>query len=252
MLPKRILACLSVAVVAAPLTACGDDSSMPASADDQRAPRPEGYAAFVVPDVSGSTRDVRGLYQRTFVTFATAAGNDGSGKLYLIAASGDGEGERAPLQTNVAPENPDNPAYADAEVAQAVERAKQGFGDLLVDPDLSYRGSPIVEAAARAARLTHRGDRLLIVSDGIQASDLTGDFHDVDLSDTGIGRLLDRIEAAELLPDLSGVTVHMPVLLIHPGGIGLDTAKQAQVRAFWVAWARRTNAQFDPKPLSGG
>jgi hypothetical protein len=206
----------------------------------------------VVPDLSGS-KDVRGLYQRTFGHVRDRRRNRRLGRALPDAGGrGDGDGKSEPLETTVGPENPDNPAYAPAEIAQAVEVAKQSFGDLLVDPNLSHRGSPIVEATSQAGRLTHRGDKLLIVSDGIQASELTGDFHDIDLSDEGVEKLLDKLDAKHLIPDLTGVAVSMPVLLIHPGGIGLDEPRQERVRAFWAAWAKRTGANFDPAPLDAG
>lgn len=146
------------------------------------------------------------------------------------------------MSTSVAPQHGDNKAYASAEVADAAKMATAQFSELLQHPPVSRGGSALVEAAAMTAPMLRQGDHLLLASDGIQSSDLTGDFHDVDLSPAGVAKLLDRLHMAGLLPDLGGVEVDMPLLLAHPGGTDLSQEREAEIRRFWETWATRTGA----------
>jgi hypothetical protein len=231
------------------LSACGGSKSPDAS--DARAPRTNGYAACVVADVSGSTRKARRFYADAFKKFAKDAGTDGSGQLCLVVASGDPQGEGTPQVAYVGPDpsHRDNPVYAPGEIARAVDTATGQFAALMAHPPVSAHGSAIVESAAVIASNLHRGDRLLMTTDGFQSSDLVGDFHHADLSDAGISKLLDKIARARLLPDLSGVTVQMPLLLFHPGGTSFSQVHQSQIRSFWIAWARRAHAKLDLTPV---
>jgi hypothetical protein len=231
------------------LSACGGTQS--SNSGDARAPRANGYAACVVADVSGSTQKARGYYVDAFKKFAKDAGTGGSGQICLVVASGDPQGEGAPRVAYVGPDpsHRDNPVYAPGEIARAVETATGQFAALMAHPPVSAHGSAIVESAAVVAPNLHRGDRLLMTTDGFQSSDLIGDFHHADLSDAGISKLLNKVARARLLPDLSGVTVEMPLLLFHPGGTSFSQVKQSKIRSFWIAWARRTHAKLDLTPV---
>jgi hypothetical protein len=240
---------LAFVVLACALSACGESKS--STAGDPRAPRANGYAACVVADVSGSTRKARRFYADAFRKFVKDAGTDGSGQVCLVVASGDPQSQGTPRVANVGPEpsHRDNPVYAPGEIARAVATATGQFAALMAHPGVSAHGSAIVESAAVVAPNLHRGDRLLMTTDGFQSSDLVGDFHDADLSDAGIAKLLDKIEQARLLPDLSGVTVQMPLLLFHPGGTSFSQVDQSEIRSFWIAWAHRTHAKLDLTPV---
>jgi hypothetical protein len=219
------------------------------AANDPRAPRGDGAAGCVVADVSGSTRQARPLYVSAFSKFATDIGLHGSGALCLILAAGDPQAEGVPMTTSVAPTHR-NPIYAPREVAAAVSTASRQFSELLAHPPVKRAGSAIAESAAVAARGLHRGDHLLLATDGIQSSDLLGDFHRVDLSPDGIRALLTKLSRAGLMPNLEGVTVSMPLLLIHPGGTSMSTAREARVRRFWEVWANHAGATLDTSAMS--
>src|SRR4051794_22202477 len=94
----RLLLAAGLVSPALALSACGggDDGT-------QAATRPNGYNACVIADVSGSTRRARTQYVNAFRTFATDAGEHGSGSLCLVLAAGDPQAEGTPMTTSVAP-----------------------------------------------------------------------------------------------------------------------------------------------------
>lgn len=234
-LTAGVAACLAPA-------ACG-------GSPDPRAPRPEGFASCTAADVSGSTRKIRPRYVEAFQQIANETGEHGSGTVCLVLAAGDPQAEGTPQTAFVGPMH-DNPVYAPGEISRAVGVATTQFDRLMREPPVTEGGSAIVEAAAVAAAALRKRDRLLLATDGLQTSDLTGDFLDADLSAAGIERLLDRIEGAHLLPDLEGVTVWMPLLLAHPDGLDITQKQAARIRQFWIAWAKRAGATLDTTPLT--
>jgi hypothetical protein len=198
--------------------------------------------------VSGSTRSARSEYAGAFSTFATDIGEDGTGNLCLIVAAGDPIAESEPMFAPVGPseEHRDSPDFAPGEIRANVEAATQDFEALMIHPRLANDGSALVEAAVVAADVLQPGDRLSILSDGIQSSPTIGDFHEIDLSDAGIDALLDRLQQSGLLADLHGVVVEMPLLLFHPGGLHMRAERQADIRRFWERWAQRAGARLAP------
>ena len=233
---RMFVMALTVSVVMG-LVACGSAQK------DPRAPRPRGFSSCAIADVSGSTLKARPLYLDAFRRFATTAAKQGSGVLCVVLAAGDPQAEGAPRTTSVAPEHPHNAAYGPGEVVRAVAMASAQFSQMLLHPPVHRSGSAILEAVASLAPELRRRDHLLIASDGIQASDLV-DFHTADLSPAGTKALLGRLREAQLLPDLKGVRVEMPLLLAHPGGTHLTQRQEAQIRTFWKAWARAAGTQL--------
>jgi hypothetical protein len=199
----------------------------------------ERYDLCVIADVSGSTVVARPDYLEAFKRVATDAGMHGSGMLYVVLAAADPGADGAPVPTSVAPDSKDDPQ---TEVAQHVARAAEGLRRALADPPVRTGASAIAEAGLQCADVLDPGDRLVVLSDGIQNSPFTGDFHDVDLSDPGIARLLERLGKNHLLPDLEGVRVALPLLIQHAGGTTIDAGRQQQIGRFWDAWVERTGA----------
>ncbi|MBE2318340.1 hypothetical protein DVA67_020330 [Solirubrobacter sp. CPCC 204708] len=239
MTPTRRTLALSLLCTALAAAGCGDDDG------------PQQLASgCALADVSGSTRTARSEYAGAFASFARHIGERGSGRLCLIIAAGDPIAESAPLFAPVGPseEHRDSPDYAPGEITENVNVARTDFESMMTDPPVSARGSALVEAAVVAADVLAPGDRLTILSDGIQTSETVGDFHDVDLSEAGITALLDRLEQAGLLADLQNVTVEMPLLLYHPGGLNMSAERQAAIRRFWQRWAERAGARLDLSP----
>lgn len=201
------------------------------------------YSGCVIADVSGSTFVSRPVYLDAFEVFATNLGLHGSGDLWVVLAAGDPAADGKPVPTSVAPDTPNDDIIAPAEVQGYVRRAREDLRLVLADPPVKGGGSAIAEATVQCARVLRSGDRLLLLTDGIQNSPLTGDFHTADLAGAGIERLLDELAGADLLPDLAGVSVEAPLLIAHRGGTTISGDRQQQIVNFWRAWARRTGAK---------
>jgi hypothetical protein len=234
MLSKTSARIAAAAVVA--LIAAGAAWALGAFASPQR------YAACVVADVSGSTVVARPSYLNAFSVFALDAGLHGSGDMWVVLAAGNPGIDGAPVYTSVKPDHPGDSTLAPGEVRGYVATATEGLRRALVDPPVSGGGSAIAEATLQCAKVLRGGDRLQLLSDGIQSSPQTGDFHDVDLSAAGIDGLLSTLEGRGLLPDLRGVRVEAPLLIQHTAGTNIPEDRQQQIVGFWRAWAVRVHA----------
>lgn len=228
-----------VLALAAAAGGCGSDSSASA-----RTP-----VGCVLADVSGSTREARREYLGDFARFARSVADGGADEICLVVAAGDPLAEGAPMFAPVgpSPEHRDSPDFAPGEIRANVDAATADVGALLDKPPVRDGGSALVEAAVVAADVLEPGDRLLMLTDGIQFSPAAGDFHDVDLSAAGITTLLDKLEQNDLLADLEGVEIEIPLLLFHPGGLDMDAEQQVGIREFWTAWASRTGGELVPR-----
>lgn len=200
----------------------------------------------VIADVAGSTKAAYPLYTNAFSSFATDIGTHGSGNVCVILTAGEPQAEGAPAWVNVGPtpEHRDSPDFAPAEIASAVHTASLQFADVLAHHYLRQNGADLVEAAVVAGRVLRPGDRLLYLSPGMQNSYATGDFQRETLDPSTINRLLDKLAQQGLLANLRGVEIEFPYILYHRGGWTLNNAQQAQVIAFWRAWAARTGASL--------
>jgi hypothetical protein len=195
----------------------------------------ERFTSCAIVDVSGSTVAARPAYLDEFQKFATRAGLDGNGDVYVVLAAGDPGADGTPVLTSVAPDEGSDAPERDVEtyVAQAAEGLRQA----LIDPPVAGGGSALVEAALQCAKVVGPGDRMLLLSDGLQFSDVTGSFSKADLTDAGIRRMLDMLEGEGLRAQLEGVEIFAPLLLAHPGGTGIPAPQQRRIAAFWSAWA---------------
>lgn len=198
----------------------------------------------VLADVSGSTREASNRYVEEFTSFATEAGENGSGQLCVVTAAGDPIAEGAPRNYSVGPDSDRTTPEAAAEIRTKVTDAAREYRSLLARPGVDRIGSELVEAAVVASGSLEPGDHLLFLSDGLQNSDATGAIKDEDLTAAKIESLLNRLEEAGLLADLEGVEVEFPLLNFHPGGNSVDSKGLVGVEAFWRAWAERVGADF--------
>lgn len=226
------LACLAIGGGALALGAGLGSSRHPAS-------------GCAIVDLSESTEDARSAYLAAFERFATAIGNEGSGKLCLILAAADPIAEGTPAFAEVGPESDDRGTpKAAGEIEARVRRATAQLAGLLAHPPVRQAGSALVEAAVVAGEVLGPGDRLLFLSDGLQWSRAGGHLQREDLTPAAISRRLDRLGGEGLLADLHGVTVTMPFFLYHPGGLGGGAVHEAQLRSFWGAWGKRSGAEL--------
>jgi hypothetical protein len=201
----------------------------------------------VIADVSGSTSTARAAYTAGFTKFAQHIGASGSGRLCVVLAAGDPQAEDHPVSLYVGPGDSSTLAEGQSQstrlrVALAVAKARHLFEQVLAEPAIGQNGSALLEAALVAAPHLQPGDELLYLSDGIQSSSTTGDFHTTNLSAAGTTQLLDRLGRENLLAHLRGVHVVFPFLLYHPGGLRMSHSQEAAIRAFWEAWASRCEA----------
>ena len=226
-----IAALLAMAVIAVGLTSSGSAKA-----------RSSGCAIL---DVSESTRKSRGAYTEEFARFATEIANDGTGKLCVILAAADPLTEAIPVRTSVAP-LPGNAGTPDApvEIEGNVLGVTKEVVEILEHPEIQEKGSGLIEAANVAARTLHPGDRLIYLSDGLEWSKGVGHLIKMNLSATGIRRLLTRLKREDLLPKLRGVHVEFPLLLYRPDGVEATPAQKERVIAFWEVWGEATEADL--------
>jgi len=197
-------------------------------------------------DVSESTRKSRGAYIEEFATFATEIGSEGTGRICVVLAAADPLAEARPRTVSVAPlsVNVGTPE-APREIEEQVLDATREVSETLEDPEVEEKGSGLVEAANVAAPRLRPGDRLVFLSDGLQWSKGVGHLIKMDLSEEGIGRLINRLEREDLLPDLDGVRAEFPLLLYRPDGIEASPGQKRRIVAFWKAWAAATGAEVE-------
>jgi hypothetical protein len=198
--------------------------------------------ACVIADVSKSTKAARKDYGDDFSRFATSIGLDGSGDLCVIFAAADPLAESLPEPLFVGPAEAKKGGLEElSDIERKVATAREDLEARLADPAIRERGSALLEASADASQFLEPGDRLLYLSDGLQ---WTPRLHlsTLDLTPGAIATLLGDLEAEGLVPDLDGVEISFPRLLIHPGGLKEERVRQ--IIDFWEAWAERAGASI--------
>lgn len=228
------LATILVAIaVTAVLAGCGSSEKTEAglAGDDS--------GTCVVADVSGSTKYVREDYVDVFRREATNVGEHGSGKLCLAFAAN--KSTETPVEwATVGAENP-NSTWASSEVEDNVDTATKQFSDWLANPPVKANRSAILDALSSAAQELKPGDRLVGITDGLEDGAF-GAFSDPSLlaTDAKISALLDDIDKAGYLPNLSGISFSMPMLtILRNQRTRLDGKALAKVKTFWKAYAER-------------
>lgn len=199
----------------------------------------------VIADVSESTEEARPRYTATFGRFSTDIGNEGSGKVCLVVAAANPLTEGTPISAYVGPdpEHVGKP-LAKGDVERRVQLATSQLSQLLAEPAVDQKGSALVEAATVAADVLEPGDRLLFLSDGLQWSPTVGHLQEMELTPAVIANLMDKLEGLGLLPDLEGVRIEFPFLLLHPGGLPGGEEETVRIKEFWEVWADETGAEL--------
>lgn len=198
-------------------------------------PEDKGPSGCVVADVSESTKEARKSYLKEFSEFATDIGLHGSGKVCLVLAAEDPTAQSRVAVAEVGPDDGDeNSPLTESEVETKVQEATAQLEALLVTPTVDASGSRLVEGAAIAASHLESGDRLLMLSDGLQNGPDTGRV--IKLEEGQIPQVMDHLGEVELIPDLSGIEVEFPLMLFHPEGIGVSAERAQVVREFWRQW----------------
>ena len=228
-------ALLAAAALAAPLlSGCG-----PA---ERKATR-----GCVIVDVSGSARaEITGLYLPGFQRFVQRLTQMGSGDVcFSFAAAGMSGGASAWAHFSCT--EPDDRLRCQPQIRRSVAAAAGQLATAADGPSVLHGASELVEALGLIAQATKPGDEILLLSDAIQNSTLTGDFArlSTDLGAQGTDQLLDALQQRALLPDLAGRTLRIPYALTRASRpLRMSAARQQAVRAFWSRYAQRSGARL--------
>lgn len=200
---------------------------------------PSGQTSVVLIDRSGSVAPFdRTLYAQSLE--GLSQGLDASDRV-LVAAVGDAD------RSTFLPLFDRKVAVSDMRLEQEDEIAKAGKAiteaiPLLLPeaPPPAARSTRILETIAAAAQAfgpdADDGDTLLILSDGVEESP-TVNLARLSAGDHAIDAALDNARKQGLLPQLTGVRIH----LVGAGGDGTRIGVPG-VSAFWHAYARATGA----------
>lgn len=231
MIIAGVLALVAAAAVAAVVFAAGGSAGK--------------ASGCVIADVSESTSEARSRYAAAFSEFASEIGNEGTGELCLVVAAAKPLTEGTPISAYVGPdpEHVDKP-QAKGDVEERVQTATSQLSQLLAEPSVDEKGSALVEAATVAADVLEPGDRLLFLSDGFQWSPAGGHLQEMDLDAVAIDALIRKLDGIGLVPDLEGVKIEYPFLLLHPGGLPNGEETALGIKSFWDAWVEETGAEL--------
>lgn len=218
-------------LAAALLAGCGTD-------------RPTRRGCIVV-DVSPlPLRELTRSYPAGFERFVQRAATTGSGDIcFAFAAQGMSGGTSA--WANFACATPKDELRCAPEIRQKVAAATSQLAAAAEGAGRLHGASELVEAIALVAPALRPGDEILLLSDAIQNSQLTGDFtrQATTLDPRGIRQILDKLADLRLLPDLSGRTLRIPYALYSSERpLNMRAPRREAVRAFWEAYAQRTGA----------
>jgi hypothetical protein len=234
----RIVPALVGVALSLLLTACGGEDGT-WNAGEAR--------GCVIVDVSNSARDeLTRTYEPDFAEFVQRLARKGSGQVCFALAGRQVAGGTSAWAT-FTPQHPQDALRAPLEVRQQVQAAVDQLDAAAESPTISRHGSALLEALYQVSTAPLRsGDEVLMLSDGVQFTDLVGSFgaRATDMSPAGIDAMLDRLSRADLLPDLQGVTVRIPHLLYSDPPLNMGPARQAAVRRFWGAYGERTGARM--------
>jgi hypothetical protein len=208
----------------------------------------------VVVDVSGSSRPlIETTYQAGFAKFVERVTKTGSGNVcfaFVGAGTSGGAAATAPLGCS----NPDDVLRCRGQIRTNVAAASQQLAAVSrqiagVHGHNQFAGaSRLLEAIHDVAPATHPGDEILVLSDAIQSSGLTGDFNHgqaLALDEADDQRIIGRLRDAHLLPDLSGRTLRIPYPLVEANGVSRwSDARKQKLQRFYEDYADATHAQL--------
>lgn len=220
---------LVLAVVALLVLSCGKESERPPD-------------AWVLVDLSGSTRDARIQYSAAFRLLAINQSQLKGGRIQMLPVAGDPAGESSIRPLDVGVET-DNPSTANIQRRLNVLKASQEFDDLLVNPPPHVPGSALLEALWYVADKARPGDQINVFSDALQASKLLTLYKSDISGPAQIDQLLNQVDEAGYIPELQGVRV----AFVLPGITGTikSITSKPEVKAFWQAWALRVHALLE-------
>lgn len=236
----RVAALLATsAVLAVAVAACGGTS----------APTQRGC---VIVDVSPlPLHELTRAYVPGFERFVTRIATNGTGDVcFAFAARGLSGGAAA--WGHFGCSDPADKLRCTPQIRQSVSAAAAQLSNVASGARNLHGASQLVEAIALVAPATRPGDEILVLSDAVQNSGLTGDFtrHSTALDAAGIDRILGRLASRGLLPDLRGRRLRFPYALLRSDGpMHMGAARKMAVQAFWKAYAERTGAE---PPVWGG
>ena len=216
------------------LAACGASSQPP-------------KRGCVVVDVSPlPLHELTSAYVPGFERFVSRIAQQGSGDVcFAFAARGLSGGTSA--WGHFGCDNRADKLRCQPQIRQSVAAAAAQLSSVAAGARDLHGASELVEAIAQVAAATRPGDEILLLSDAVQNSALTGDFtrHATELDAAGIDRILGRLASSRLLPDLRGRRVRIPYALYRSDGpMHMGAARKAAVQVFWTTYARRTGAQL--------
>ena len=216
------------------LAACGDS------------PKPKERGCVVV-DVSPlPLHELTHAYVPGFERFISRVAQHGSGDVcFAFAARGLSGGAAA--WGHFGCDNPADTLRCPPQVRASVNAAAAQLSSVAAGAGDLHGASQLVEAVALVAPATRPGDEILLLSDAVQNSGLTGDFtrHATRLDAAGIVNILDRLAARGMLPDLRGRRLRIPYALYRSDGpMNMGAARKLAVLAFWTAYAHRTGAEL--------
>jgi len=206
------------------------------------------FSACVVFEDRGRSSPEASSYLDAYTDLAADLVRSGDGQLFVVWVASDGDVSGPDLIGTLA-SNRRRPSNATARRQLVVAARREVSSKLLAARDPRYPPgtrhryrAPIVEAAARCNGVLTPGDRLALLSSGVQSSSETGDFRKIGLTDAAIDRLLGRLVHAYLIPQYRGVQITGPLLFESSIGAELPARRQQQVLRFWRAWSRRAGA----------
>jgi hypothetical protein len=220
---------VGVAMTMAVVAGCGGSSSQP-------------DAACIVIDASKSTRFAIYDYKQQFHREAIAIG-EGGGRIAVVTITGD------PLVESDVEVSEDFSGLTSLDQTSQLVNA---VGDFTAGVDRSMllassggsepaAGSGIVAGIVLIAKQGCAS--IEVLSDGLEASDVHMKTEDI-LTAAGRAKILDRLEARDLLPSLEGVELRFPFGGYLPQGTAIEKARLESVPKFWADFADRTGAEL--------
>lgn len=208
----------------------------------------------VIVDISGSSRPlITSTYLPGFKTFVQRIAKKGTGQVcFAFVGAGSTGGANAVAKFSC-PNKNDRlrcPEQIDRNVEAAAQQLSATAEGIATAPGPNaFKGATqLLETIATVAPATRPGDEILVMSDALQDSGLTGDFNSgetLSLDDPSIERILDKLRTNRLLPDLHGRTLWIPYPLVTAGDpLTISPAHRQRIKRFYELYAEATGAEL--------